>query len=45
MLAGHYDDALLTKDTITIQPDVLEYKLYAPGVGPVLIFGVSGRRA
>ena len=33
---------LLTKDTITIEPDVLEYKLYAPGVGAVLVFGVSG---
>ena len=32
--AGHYRDALLTKDTIAIEPDVLEYKLYAPGVGP-----------
>ena len=40
--AGHFDDALLTKDTITIEPDVLEYKLYAPGVGPVLTLGVSG---
>ncbi|MFI2363085.1 hypothetical protein [Promicromonospora sp. NPDC019610] len=40
--AGHYDHALLTKDTITIEPDVLEYKLYAPGVGPVLTLGVSG---
>lgn len=40
--AGHYDDAVLTKDTITIEPDVLEYKLYARGVGPVLVFGVSG---
>ena len=40
--AGHFDDAILTKDTITIQPDVLEYKLYARGVGPVLVFGVSG---
>lgn len=40
--AGHYDRALLTKDTITIEPDVLEYKLYAPGVGPVLVLGVSG---
>lgn len=40
--AGHFDDVLLTKDTITIEPDVLEYKLYAPGVGPVLVFGVSG---
>jgi len=40
--AGHYEDVLLTKDTITLEPDVLEYKLYAPGVGPVLVFGVSG---
>ena len=40
--AGHFDDVLLTKDTITIEPSVLEYKLYAPGVGPVLVFGVSG---
>jgi hypothetical protein len=40
--AGHFEDVLLTKDTITIEPDVLEYKLYAPGVGPVLVFGVSG---
>lgn len=39
---GHYEDALLTKDTITIEPDVLEYKLYAKDVGPVLVFGVSG---
>lgn len=40
--AGQYDEALLTKDTITIEPDVQEYKLYAPGVGPVLVLGVSG---
>ena len=39
--AGHFDQALLTKDTITIEPDVLEYKLYAPQVGPVLTRGVS----
>ncbi len=39
---GHFENVLLTKDTITIEPDVLEYKLYAPGIGPVLIFGVSG---
>lgn len=39
---GHADDVLLTKDTVTIEPDVLEYKLYAPGVGPVLALGVSG---
>lgn len=39
---GHFEDMLLTKDTITIQPDVLEYKLYALGVGPALILGISG---
>ena len=40
--AGHFENMLLTKDTIAIEPDVLEYKLYAPRVGPVLVFGVSG---
>ena len=40
--AGRYRQALLTKDTIAIEPDVQEYKLYARGVGPVLILGVSG---
>lgn len=39
---GRFDNVLLTKDTITIEPDVLEYKLYARGIGPVLVFGVSG---
>ena len=39
---GHFDDVVLTKDTITIEPDVLEYKLYARDVGPVLVLGVSG---
>ena len=35
-------EVILTKDTITIEPDVVESKLYAGGVGPVLVFGVSG---
>jgi hypothetical protein len=39
---GQFDHVLLTKDTIAIEPDVLEYKLYAEGVGPVLTLGVSG---
>jgi len=39
---GHYDDVILTKDITTIEPDVVEYKLYARNVGPVLVFGVSG---
>jgi hypothetical protein len=40
--AGVYRGVLLTKDTSTIEPDVQEYKLYAKGVGPVLVLGVSG---
>jgi hypothetical protein len=39
---GHFDDMVLTKDTITIEPDVLEYKLYARDVGLVLALGISG---
>jgi hypothetical protein len=39
---GQFENVLLTKDTITIEPDVLEYKLYARDIGPVLVFGVSG---
>ena len=40
--AGRFRKALLTKDTSPLEPSVLEYKLYAPGVGPVLTLGVSG---
>jgi hypothetical protein len=40
--AGHFVDVLLTKDFTPLHPRILEYKLYAPGVGPVLVFGVSG---
>ena len=40
--AGHYTDALLTKDTTPLEPKVVEYKLYAPGVGTVLTLGASG---
>ena len=40
--AGFFDDVVLTKDTSAIEPRVLEYKLYARGVGPVLVLGVSG---
>ena len=42
MPAGLYRNGLVTKDRITIEPDVLEYKLYAPEVGPVLVLGISG---
>jgi hypothetical protein len=40
--AGHFGDALLTKDFTPLHPRILEYKLYAQGVGPVLVLGVSG---
>ncbi len=39
---GHFTDVLMTKDLVPTEPRVLEYKLYAPGVGPVLTLDVSG---
>ena len=40
--AGRYRHALLTKDTSGIEPNVVEYKLYGPGVGPALTLTASG---
>ena len=40
--AGHYTDVLMTKDTNPLEPKVLEFKFYAPGVGPVLAISASG---
>jgi hypothetical protein len=40
--AGHYTDVLMTKDTNPLEPKVLEFKFYAPDVGPVLAVSVSG---
>ena len=45
MPQGHFDDVLLTADSIALEPDVLEYKLYAPDVGLVLTLDVSGGSA
>jgi len=39
---GSFRDVLLTKDFTPLDPEILEYKLYAPDVGPVLVLGVSG---
>jgi hypothetical protein len=39
---GAFDNLLVTKDFTRLQPDVLEHKYYAPGVGPVLVVGVKG---
>jgi hypothetical protein len=40
--AGHFKPALLTKEWTPLEPDVLEYKLYARGVGVVLELTASG---
>jgi hypothetical protein len=40
--AGHYGDVMMTRDTNPLEPRVLEFKFYAPGVGPVLAVNVSG---
>ena len=39
---GHFDDLLLTADTNALEPEILEYKLYAPDVGMVTALGISG---
>jgi hypothetical protein len=39
---GHFTGVLLTKDYTPLEPRVLEYKLYAKGVGPVLVLSASG---
>ena len=39
---GRYRNALLTKDTSTIEPTAAEHKFYAPGVGLVLTLQISG---
>jgi hypothetical protein len=40
--SGSYKDALLTRDTTPLEPDLVEMKWYAPGVGPVLTLTPSG---
>jgi hypothetical protein len=40
--AGSYRGLLLTKEYSAVEPDVLEYKWYAQGVGQVLALTVSG---
>jgi len=39
---GAYSDVLLTRETTPLEPDVAELKLYAPGVGPVLVLQIAG---
>jgi hypothetical protein len=40
--AGHFRDVVMTKDTNPLEPKVLEFKFYAPSVGPVLAVSASG---
>jgi hypothetical protein len=40
--AGHFTGTLTTRDVNPLDPKVLEYKLYARGVGPVLVLSPSG---
>ena len=40
--AGHYRRVLMTRETNPLESDVLEFKFYARGVGPVLAVSVSG---
>lgn len=39
---GRYTEALLTRETTPLEPEVAELKFYAPGIGPVLVLQVSG---
>jgi hypothetical protein len=39
---GHFSNALLTKDLNPLEPRLVEYKFYAPRVGPVLTLDISG---
>jgi hypothetical protein len=39
---GRFDDLLMTRNTTPIEPDVLEYKWYAKGIGPIREESVAG---
>ena len=43
--AGQYRRTLVTMDTSTIEPDVVEFKFYAPNVGPLLALDIAGGAA
>jgi hypothetical protein len=40
--SGRYRNVLMTKDYTPLEPEVLEHKFYAKGVGPVLVVAISG---
>jgi hypothetical protein len=42
--AGTFDDILVTKEWSPLEPDVVEHKTYAPGIGNVLAESVQGEQ-
>jgi hypothetical protein len=38
---GSYSHVIMTKDTTALEPSLVEYKFYAPGVGQILELGTS----
>jgi hypothetical protein len=40
--AGSFDQVLATQDYTPLEPNLVEHKFYAPGVGPVLAITVKG---
>ena len=43
---GSFSNCLKTKETSSLEPDLLEYKFYCPGVGLVLtIAAATGERS
>ena len=42
---GTLKDALVTMDTSSVETTAVEYKFYAPGVGPLLALDISGGAA
>ena len=38
---GRFDDVVLTKDFTPLDPEALEHKFYARGVGPALVLGLT----
>ena len=39
---GYFEQTLMTKDLVPLEPRVSEHKFYAEGVGPVLTLDISG---
>jgi hypothetical protein len=40
--AGHFNDLIMTRDLVPLEPEVQELKFFARDVGPVLAVSISG---